>query len=164
MKKIIFITVLFVLLFPISMVHGEAERWEYILTTDYFVYSFDKYSLKYSAADGSGEKCLEVWLKYQYQEQGIAELLAWAKRRNMPKEEMEYTESLDYMLIRVLLSPKSGKLELESITYDKNGIPLKLEPASHEWLTIVPGSVNEYLIMKVWEYAAGNNSLFKSSI
>jgi hypothetical protein len=164
MKKIILITVLFTLLFPIFMIQGEGERWEHILTTDYFVYTFDKLSLKTSVAEGSSGKCLDVWLKYQYQEPAIAELLIWAKQRNMPKEDIEYTKNLDYMLIHVLLSPKSEKLELESITYDKNGIPVKLDPASGEWRVIVPGSVNEYLFMKVWEYAAGHNPLFKNNI
>lgn len=164
MKKIILITVLFTLLFPISMVWGEGERWVRLLATDYFVYSFDKLSLKTSVVEGSGGKCLDVWLKYQYQKPAIAELLVWAKQRNMPKEDIEYTENLDYMLIHVLLSPKSGKLELESISYDKNGIPVRLAPASGEWLAIVPGSVNEYLFMKVWEHTAGHNSLFKTNI
>jgi hypothetical protein len=164
MKKIIFIIGLLVVLIPAFMVHGEVERWEQILTTDYFVYSFDKLSLKPAVAGGPGGETLDVWLKYQYRKPAIAELLVWAKQRNMPEEDIKYTENLDYMLIHTLLSKSSGKLELETIAYDKNGIPLKLDPASGEWQAVVPGSVNEYLFVKVWGYADSPEGLFKSNI
>lgn len=168
MQKIILIIGLLVMLIPAFMVHGEAERWEHILTTDYFVYSFDKLSLKQAVTGETGGETMDVWLKYQYRKPAIAELLVWAEQRNVPEDDMEYTKNLDYMLIHILLSKSSGKfsgkLELETIAYDKNGIPLKLDPASGEWQAIVPGSVNDYLFNKVWEYATGHVSLFEGSI
>jgi hypothetical protein len=164
MKKIILLTIWFTLLFPVFMVQGQGERWEHILTNDYFVYSFDKLSFKYTVPAGSKERCLDVWLKYQYRELAISELLTQAKQRNIPEADVKYTENLDYMLVHALLSKNGEKLELETIAYDKNGMPLRLDPACGEWQAVVPGSVNEYILAKVWEYAAGHNSWFKNRI
>jgi len=164
MKKIILGLTLLFLLFPAFRVHGAEERWELILPTDYFSYYFDKLSLKYTIDPRSETECLDVWLKYQYTDKGVAELVTLVKQRNLPAELVEYTESLDYMLIHTLLSKTSGKLELENIAFDKSGNQMKLDTSPGEWLAIVPGSINEYLFTKVWECAAGEAKLTKSSI
>jgi hypothetical protein len=161
MKKITLLFGLLLMLVPIFTVLGESERWEHILTTDYFIYSFDKLSLKTAITGESGGGTLDVWLKYRFREPAIAELLVWAKHRNMPNEDLLYTKNLDYMLIHALLSKSSGRLELETVAYDKKGIPMELDPSSADWQAIVPGSVNEYLFQKIWEFAAGHDSGIK---
>lgn len=164
MQKTILAVLLLVFLFPAIPVHGSDQQWKLILPTDDFNYYFDKLSLKYTIDTRSETECLDVWLKYQYTDKGIAELVTLVKQRNLPAELVEYTESLDYMLIHTLLSKTSGKLELENIAFDKSGNQMKLDTSPGEWLAIVPGSINEYLFTKVWEYAAGEAKLTKSSI
>ena len=161
MKKILWITGLLMMLVPVFSIHAESERWEHILTTDFFIYSFDKLSLKTRTMEAAGGEALDVWLKYQYREPAIAEMLAWAKRRNMPEEDIKDTENLDFLLVHTLFSKGAGKLELETIAYYKNGLPLKLAPAAEDWRAIIPGSVNEYLFARILAYASGQMLLDK---
>lgn len=155
MKRIILLISLLALLFPVLPAHGESERWEQILTTEFFIYSFDKLSLKIRMEEAAGGEVVDVWLKYQYREPAIAEMLAWARQRDLPEADIKDTENLDFLLVHTLLSKSTGKLELETMAYYKNGLPLKLDPSSGEWQAIIPGSVNEYLFARVLEYAVG---------
>lgn len=140
MLKRIFCTLLLVLVsFSFSVNVSATNRYQWITSTDSATISYDTKSIRYYSTNG---KVIDVWLSWEYTEDGARKLIENNRAKGLCEEEKwnNFSHNLDHWL----LSKDSYKF-LESVYYDVNGYVIYSTPYNQyaESNHFVPGSIGE---------------------
>ena len=141
LKRIICTLLLALFSFGFSVNVSAAERWQWIASTDFITVSYDTQSVRYSSTPF---KTVEVWVSWEYTEEGAKQEIADGRKRGKYQAEKwnDFSFCMDHMLIS-----KNSQKGLDYIYYDVNGNVLKsvTHDPNSKWKSLVPNTIGEQI-------------------
>ena len=138
-KRIVCTLLLVLVSFGFSVNASAANRFQWIMSTDYVTISYDTQSIKYLSTPS---KIVDVWVSWNYTEEGARKFLE--HNRAQGRYKTEKWDDFSFYLEHLLISKTASKF-LGAIIYDVNGNVIEQSPygENEEWGDFVPGSNGE---------------------
>ena len=154
MKRIVAITVLFLMIFSFTLAAG---RYLWIVSSDEITFSFDAYSIKFiKKYNGDIDySIIDAWLKYDYNEAGKAKIKEQYK-------DIRGIESISHSLNKYMYNSKTHCYRYFSTIFysDTGNVLYTFKNPYDEWEEIVPGSYAEIIEMVLFLHSQDKNNKY----
>ncbi|MDD4049341.1 MAG: hypothetical protein PHI90_11135 [Clostridia bacterium] len=139
-----------------------ANRYYWLTSTDTITYSLDTQSIYVHKDNNSID--FDVWVKFQYNEDGIQEVISYRNKNGLPTAGYENLKfSLRHEIFSINPSGRMIYKDIQYLHYDTNGKVLGsyTYPTSNSFIDIVPNSLGEAIFDKIGNYCSANRKIPK---